>query len=248
MFVPFREMPSGLASQRPTSPGTCRAPRCPAPSVLSTPRWGVRDSRGKRKPRINRSAQTTISSASSMPSHYPAPSRPKPAWPLAPKGPRLATPGRVAQWESARFTRERTVVRNHPRPLSEAPASVGVSASWGGSGGYVLEGIFGPVVSIVVSNVRADRRSRPPNPQRSRSSAKRISDCGIYPWPRAFRLRVWRMSRAIACEGGRNPDARAGVVHVAFGFNSAASSSLPWPPRSPRRRRGSRVLRARGRR
>jgi hypothetical protein len=25
-------------------------------------------------------------------------------------------PGRVAQWESARFTRERTVVRNHPRP------------------------------------------------------------------------------------------------------------------------------------
>ena len=125
MFVPFREMPSGLASQRPTSPGTCRAPRCPAPSVLSTPRWGVRDSRGKRKPRINRSAQTTISSASSMPSHYPAPSRPKPAWPLAPKGPRLATPGRVAQWESARFTRERTVVRNHPRPLSEAPASAG---------------------------------------------------------------------------------------------------------------------------
>src|SRR5215210_306731 len=31
-------------------------------------------------------------------------------------------PGRVAQWESARFTRERSLVRNQPRPSSELPA------------------------------------------------------------------------------------------------------------------------------
>ena len=30
--------------------------------------------------------------------------------------PRIPRVGRVAQWESARFTRERSVVRNHPRP------------------------------------------------------------------------------------------------------------------------------------
>jgi hypothetical protein len=31
-------------------------------------------------------------------------------------------PGRVAQWESARFTRERSQVRNPPRPSHERPA------------------------------------------------------------------------------------------------------------------------------
>jgi hypothetical protein len=30
--------------------------------------------------------------------------------------------GRVAQWESARFTRERSLVRNQPRPSRRAPA------------------------------------------------------------------------------------------------------------------------------
>src|SRR3954451_19754775 len=31
-----------------------------------------------------------------------------------------ASPGRVAQWESARFTRERSLVRNQPRPFTVA--------------------------------------------------------------------------------------------------------------------------------
>ena len=34
---------------------------------------------------------------------------------------RLGRSGRVAQWESARFTRERSQVRNPPRPLAEEP-------------------------------------------------------------------------------------------------------------------------------
>ena len=29
-------------------------------------------------------------------------------------------PGRVAQWESARFTRERSLVRNQPRPYPDS--------------------------------------------------------------------------------------------------------------------------------
>lgn len=33
---------------------------------------------------------------------------------------RITRPGRVAQWESARFTRERSVVRNHPCPCRKA--------------------------------------------------------------------------------------------------------------------------------
>ena len=38
--------------------------------------------------------------------------------PPAPPNPnRISRPGRVAQWESARFTRERSQVRNPPRPL-----------------------------------------------------------------------------------------------------------------------------------
>ncbi len=34
----------------------------------------------------------------------------------APRANRIGFPGRVAQWESARFTRERSLVRNQPRP------------------------------------------------------------------------------------------------------------------------------------
>jgi hypothetical protein len=38
----------------------------------------------------------------------------------------IAVPlGRVAQWESARFTRERSQVRNPPRPPQESPATAG---------------------------------------------------------------------------------------------------------------------------
>jgi hypothetical protein len=39
----------------------------------------------------------------------------------------LSAPGRVAQWESARFTRERSLVRNQPRPSDETPAHFGFS-------------------------------------------------------------------------------------------------------------------------
>ncbi len=42
---------------------------------------------------------------------------------------RLRPSGRVAQWESARFTRERSQVRNPPRPSSESPVSTGVVGS-----------------------------------------------------------------------------------------------------------------------
>ena len=35
---------------------------------------------------------------------------------------RINAPGRVAQWESARFTRERSQVRNPPRPLKRPPS------------------------------------------------------------------------------------------------------------------------------
>ena len=37
--------------------------------------------------------------------------------------------GRVAQWESARFTRERSQVRNPPRPLPGRPATAGLLRS-----------------------------------------------------------------------------------------------------------------------
>jgi hypothetical protein len=37
-----------------------------------------------------------------------------------PPTPMMARPGRVAQWESARFTRERSLVRNQPRPSKKA--------------------------------------------------------------------------------------------------------------------------------
>ena len=39
--------------------------------------------------------------------------------------------GRVAQWESARFTRERSQVRNPPRPSSGSPAAAGLSSFTG---------------------------------------------------------------------------------------------------------------------
>src|SRR5438445_11516637 len=39
--------------------------------------------------------------------------------------------GRVAQWESARFTRERSQVRNPPRPLRESPADAALLSSPG---------------------------------------------------------------------------------------------------------------------
>jgi hypothetical protein len=53
-----------------------------------------------------------------------SPPSPKPREPEKPN--RLGRPGRVAQWESARFTRERSQVRNPPRPLvtENAPATV----------------------------------------------------------------------------------------------------------------------------
>ena len=44
---------------------------------------------------------------------------------------RLSGPGRVAQWESARFTRERSQVRNPPRPFSRRIAALIESESYG---------------------------------------------------------------------------------------------------------------------
>ena len=41
-------------------------------------------------------------------------------------------PGRVAQWESARFTRERSQVRNPPRPSSELIAPWPLLSTAGG--------------------------------------------------------------------------------------------------------------------
>src|SRR4051794_4485201 len=42
------------------------------------------------------------------------------------------SPGRVAQWESARFTRERSQVRNPPRPCKEGAAKRRFSRPLGG--------------------------------------------------------------------------------------------------------------------
>ncbi len=42
------------------------------------------------------------------------PNQPNPSDARSPR--KLDAPGRVAQWESARFTRERSQVRNPPRP------------------------------------------------------------------------------------------------------------------------------------
>ena len=42
--------------------------------------------------------------------------------PLAARPRRMGRSGRVAQWESARFTRERSLVRNQPRPSENIPA------------------------------------------------------------------------------------------------------------------------------
>ena len=42
--------------------------------------------------------------------------------------------GRVAQWESARFTRERSLVRNQPRPSSKCLLSEWFSAACGDKG------------------------------------------------------------------------------------------------------------------
>src|SRR5215218_2645087 len=66
---------------------------------------------------------------------------------ILPRGPFPATepppnatyhpaPGRVAQWESARFTRERSLVRNQPRPF---PMGAGA-------------GFFTPLASMLVRN------------------------------------------------------------------------------------------------
>jgi hypothetical protein len=41
---------------------------------------------------------------------------------------RIGPPGRVAQWESARFTRERSLVRTQPRPSREALQIAGLSS------------------------------------------------------------------------------------------------------------------------
>jgi hypothetical protein len=53
--------------------------------------------------------------------------------------PTLSLAGRVAQWESARFTRERSQVRNPPRPSSEGPAWARSSSLWGVSGGTLSD-------------------------------------------------------------------------------------------------------------
>jgi hypothetical protein len=56
--------------------------------------------------------------------------------------------GRVAQWESARFTRERSQVRNPPRPL-ERPAS-----------GVILSGVPVPIGAKTPPSAKAFSRAR----------------------------------------------------------------------------------------
>src|SRR3954469_18327787 len=67
--------------------------------------------------------------------------------------------GRVAQWESARFTRERSQVRNPPRPSSEGPASVGLSSLMGSldCGAFALG--FGSPVPIGAQSTPLTRAS-----------------------------------------------------------------------------------------
>ncbi len=81
--------------------------------------------------------------------------------------PIITRSGRVAQWESARFTRERSLVRNQPRPSVKAPLSAGFSSFSGGSisapksvdwAPVPIETGFGPLT-------RASRRSLSPSPR-----------------------------------------------------------------------------------
>jgi hypothetical protein len=71
------------------------------------------------------SAVPALGRGALWPALYRAAARPATEWAIR----RLSSgqPGRVAQWESARFTRERSVVRNHPRP-SHRPAVFGDGA------------------------------------------------------------------------------------------------------------------------
>ena len=54
LFVAFREVPKPFEKRRPIGPGALPPARCPTPSVRSTPRCGLLDSRGTRKPRMSR--------------------------------------------------------------------------------------------------------------------------------------------------------------------------------------------------
>ena len=90
--------PAGSTAPSPTS--RSRATRsCGARARPARPSRAVRLQPGPRHPGGTSCPQTTTVRG-------PAPRR----------APMIPGPGRVAQWESARFTRERSVVRNHPRP------------------------------------------------------------------------------------------------------------------------------------
>jgi hypothetical protein len=59
---------------------------------------------------------------------------------------RIGHVGHVAQWESARFTRERAVVRNHPCPSSVSPLSEPIAADCEAAGKRVKIGPVGQIV------------------------------------------------------------------------------------------------------
>ncbi len=106
--------PTPTASSSSSSPSPRAKHRWSSPPTTSTTRRSPRPSSAGR-PGGSPSAANGVGGA--------ADARPSAA--------RLAGPwGRVAQWESARFTRERSQVRNPPRPSLGRPAFAGLSSFW----------------------------------------------------------------------------------------------------------------------
>jgi hypothetical protein len=142
---------------------------------------------------------------------------------------KLLRPGRVAQWESARFTRERSLVRNQPCPC---PGSLHSGISLAAGDLAPAPGI--PSVICTSASNRADMRRLAATRLDSRLSAQPLGASGarspVRPLPR--RSSIDRAPSAVQSTGVTSPSFQAGAV---TGAGPAGTIDLVSGERRPAR-------------